>query len=242
MPRSTVPRRDVETTEPARLMASGRDGHLTQWRDILLRDDGSAMRGHVLNPTAASLLGFLHDGPMTGWDLVAVAQQRIGEFWTLTQSQVYRELRAMAEAGLVEAGAPGPRDRKPYMLTAAGRAAFTEWVNREPGLEQIRFPLLVTITFAGHLPRRRLAQIVARHRAVHAERLVTYERLREALVGQPPGEDFQLATLEFGLRYERAVLAWFDQLPAMLPALSDQRSTRSAPSRAGRRRRTTAES
>jgi len=33
---------------------------------------------------------------MTGWDLVAVAQQRIGNFWTLTQSQVYRELTAMA--------------------------------------------------------------------------------------------------------------------------------------------------
>jgi len=27
-----------------------------------------------LNPTAASLLGFLHHGPMTGWDLVAAAQ------------------------------------------------------------------------------------------------------------------------------------------------------------------------
>lgn len=44
-----------------------------------------------LNSTAASLLGFLHEGPMSGWDLVNLAQERIGDFWTITQSQVYRE-------------------------------------------------------------------------------------------------------------------------------------------------------
>ena len=31
-----------------------------------------------LNSTAASLLGCLHEGPMTGWDLAATAQRAIG--------------------------------------------------------------------------------------------------------------------------------------------------------------------
>ena len=62
------------------------------------------MAGYTVNATGGSLLGFLHERPMTGWDLVTVAQQRIGNFWSLTQSQVYRELNAMAGAGLVEAG------------------------------------------------------------------------------------------------------------------------------------------
>ena len=164
-----------------------------------------------LNATAASLLGFLHDGPMTGWDLVAVAQRRLGNFWTLTQSQVYRELAAMARAGLIQLGQPGPRDRKPYLITEGGRAAFREWIDREPGLEQIRFPLLLTIMFAGHLPAGRLMEMVAAHRAVHAERLAGYRRVREDLEGlideSPADADrFRLATLEFGLRYESAVL------------------------------------
>lgn len=174
-----------------------------------------------LNATAASLLGFLHEGPMTGWDLVAVAQQRIGNFWTLTQSQVYRELAAMAGTGLVELGQPGSRDRKPYLITEAGRVAFREWIDREPELEQIRFPLLLTLMFAGHLPPGRLTQMVAAHRAVHTERLAGYRRIREELDGvidgAPAGADrFRLATLEFGLRYESAVLDWFDQLPKTL--------------------------
>lgn len=170
-----------------------------------------------LNATAASLLGFLHEGPMAGWDLVAVAQEWIGDFWTLTQSQVYRELAAMAGAGLVELGQRGPRDRKPYLITEAGRAAFREWIDREPALEQIRFPLLLTIMFAGHLPPGRLAEMVAAHRAVHAERLAGYRKVRGELDGVIDGADrFRRATLEFGLRYESAVLDWFDQLSETL--------------------------
>lgn len=177
------------------------------------------MPGHRLSPTAASLLGFLHDGPMTGWDLVALARERIGAFWTLTQSQVYRELRAMARTGLVEEGPPGRRDRKPYTITDAGRRAFAEWMDREPGAEQIRFPLLMTMAFAQHLPPHRLAEIVASQRAVHAERLAHYETHREALRNAPDPDESRLATLGFGLRYERAVLAWLDELPDLLSTL-----------------------
>ena len=111
-----------------------------------------------LNATAASLLGFLHEGPMTGWDLVATAQRRIGDFWSLTQSQVYRELSGMAGAGLVEAGERGARDRRPYRLTEAGRRAFAAWIARPPGPETIRFPLLLTVLFGGHVPPERLAK------------------------------------------------------------------------------------
>jgi DNA-binding PadR family transcriptional regulator len=166
-----------------------------------------------LNATAASLLGFLHEGPMTGWDLVAVAQRRIGDFWSLTQSQVYRELNAMAAAGLVEAGVRGARDRRPYAITGAGREAFAEWIGREPGPELIRFPLLLTVMFGRHVAPDRLTGFVARHRGVHAERLAEYERERDAGVPDPYGA----ATLDFGIRYERAVLDWFDALSADIP-------------------------
>ena len=167
-----------------------------------------------LNATAASLLGFLHDGPMTGWDLVSVAQDRIGDFWSLTQSQVYRELTAMAVAGLVVAGERGRRDRQPYAITDAGRRAFAEWVSREPGSETIRFPLLLTVLFGRHLPPDRLSEYVAAHRAVHAERLAGYERTRDELPADAADADpYGVATLQFGLAYERAVLDWFDGLP-----------------------------
>jgi len=174
-----------------------------------------------LNATAASLLGLLHDGPMTGWDLVASAQQRIGNFWTLTQSQVYRELTRMTVAGLVRVGKPGPRDRKPYTITAAGRRAFAEWINGDPAREQIRFPLLLTILFADHLTPDRLAQIIQAQRGEHATRLAGY-RADQKRLADVPGESHRLATLRFGIHHEQAALAWFDELPALLGQLADR--------------------
>jgi len=166
-----------------------------------------------LNATAASLLGFLHEGPMAGYDLVATAQRRIGDFWSLTQSQVYRELSAMAEVGLVKAGERGRRDRRPYALTAAGRAAFAEWLDREPGMETIRFPLLLTLVFGRHIPMRLLATYLEHHRRIHAERLGAYETQRRALHPQSAEtEPFVVATLDFGIAYEQAVIGWFDRL------------------------------
>lgn len=166
-----------------------------------------------LNATAASLLGFLHDGPMTGWDLVVTAQERIGDFWSLSQSQVYRELTAMAGAGLIEAGVRGRRDRRPFTITEAGRAAFAEWLNRETGEETIRFPLLLIVLFGRHVPRRRLSEVIAQHRQRHAERLAGYEK---SLADRAPSDRYAVAALRFGVRYEQAVLDWFDELPQLI--------------------------
>ena len=170
-----------------------------------------------LNATAAALLGLLMEESMTGWDLIEAAQERIGEFWTLTQSQVYRELAAMAERGLVAAGPRGPRERRPYEVTPAGRAAFARWLSGTPGEDQVRIPLLLTIAFAGHLPPERLAAIIAERRTVHAERVERYRAAREALDEQGETASARRATLEFGLRHEQAVLDWFDVLPGVLP-------------------------
>lgn len=181
--------------------------------------ENADVTGHQLNPTAASLLGFLHNGPMTGWQLVATAQAVIGDFWSLTQSQVYRELAGMAGAGLVEAGDRGPRSRQPFSITPAGRAAFAGWSEREPAPETIRFPLLLAVAFGRHLRAGRLAASLAAHRAQHEQRLSRYEgQLAAARAAPAETDQFALATLDFGICYERAVLSWFDRLP---PALTE---------------------
>ncbi|WP_328419710.1 PadR family transcriptional regulator [Streptomyces sp. NBC_00443] len=170
------------------------------------------MPGSELNASAASLLGFLHAGEASGYELVKLAEELIGDFWTLTRSQVYRELATLADRGLVSAGPAGPRARQPYRLTDEGRAAFAEWVTRPPGTEQIRYPLLLTIAFGSAVERERLLEFVAEHRALHESRLAGY-RERAAAGGL---DAYQRATLAFGLRYEEAVLEWMDELPGIL--------------------------
>jgi DNA-binding PadR family transcriptional regulator len=175
------------------------------------------MSARPINATVGSLLGFLHDGPQSGWDLVNTAQQTIGDFWSLTRSQVYRELAAMAQQGLIEADKVGPRDRRAYRLTSAGRETFRDWLSRPPGEEQIRYPLLLTLAFARYLDPAQVAAFLSRHHAVHAARLQSYRQQLDAAkaVG---AEARDLITLDFGVRYETAVLDWFSHLPRDLTA------------------------
>lgn len=165
-----------------------------------------------LNSTAGALLGLLRNGPCSGYDLVAAAEEMIGGFWTITRSQVYRELGALADRGLLEKGPVGPRDRQPFQLTAAGRAAFRTWVNTSPEPENLRIPLLLRLTFADAIDPGRLQSMLSDHNAAHRRRLDDYRSLDRRLdAAGVPAE--QRVTLAFGIGYETAVLRWFGQLP-----------------------------
>ena len=159
----------------------------------------------TLNATQGSLLGFLHVGPRTGWELLQQAKAGLARFWNVTPSHVYRELAALEERKLVRAGKPGPRDRRPFTITAAGRRAFDAWIADAPGPEQIRFPLLVTLWFGKHVPASTLASFVDTARREHEARLALYEGLRA-------DDPHVAAVVSFGVHYERAVLEWLADL------------------------------
>src|SRR6185369_10588577 len=111
---------------------------------------------------------------MTGGELVAAAKERMEPFWSVTRSQVYRELPGLAEAGYVRPGKLGPRAAQPYTITAAGKRAFRSWLAEEAGADHSRNPLVLRVSFGAH---------------------------------------HQLATAEFGVAYERALLRWLDAVP-----------------------------
>jgi hypothetical protein len=85
-------------------------------------------------------------------------------------------------------------------------------VARQPQIEQIRYPLLLTMAFGSSLGADRLLEFAEAHRGAHEERLARYRSLRD-----DSGLDgYQRATVAFGVRYEEAVLAWMAELPAIL--------------------------
>ncbi len=166
-----------------------------------------------LNATAASLLGYLAEGPRSGYDLAASIEKSIGCFWNVTRSQIYRELHALEQAGLVRAGKTGARERRPFMRTAAGRAAFDAWLARMPGDELIRSPLLLTVFFGDRLTPGDLARMLRDHRSRHESRREEYRKILSVLEDGGQCERAMAArTARFGLMYEDAFLAWFASL------------------------------
>lgn len=166
-----------------------------------------------LNSTAAALLGLLHGGPQTGGELVAGAEDRFGSFWTLTRSQVYRELPALAASGYVRTGKSGPRGAQPYAITAAGKKAFAAWLATPAGPDHSRNPLLLRLGFGNHHNKTQLKALVTEAKAEHEAALNAHKNAVTELKKAGDDEKFRLATAQFGVAYERALLKWLESVP-----------------------------
>lgn len=167
-----------------------------------------------MNATAASLLGLLDlsGAELTGGELVRLAQERIGDFWTLTRSQVYRELAVLEKEGYVERGELGPRESRPFRATEAGRATYRSWLTENLPTETVRIPLLLAVAFGSVLPSDKIGALLDESEAEHRNRLAHYRELDDQL--RRLGVDaWTRATLSFGLHYEQAVVRWFESLP-----------------------------
>lgn len=119
-------------------------------------------RGSVtaLNATSAALLGLLHDGPATGGQLVAAAGETYGAFFSVTRSQVYRELPALADDGLLKLGKQGARSSQQYIITAAGKKAFKQWINAESGPDHLRSTLILRLANSTKITDRQRAKLI----------------------------------------------------------------------------------
>ncbi len=185
-----------------------------------------------LNPTAAAMLGLLAQiGPVNGNGLSQRADILIGEYWTLTRSQVYRELHALEQRGYITAGAAGPRASRDYSLTPAGAVAFREWLHAGPAHEVIRFPMLLTIRFAEGLDPTRLRELLGEFATGHHAKLAYYAQLESDLRANSE-DSFELATVRFGRLFAQAVAAWLPAHPPLVPPVFadvDTTATTSAP-------------
>lgn len=165
------------------------------------------------NATAASVLGFLSIGPLTGWDLNDLAQVSVSHFWNMTRSQIYRELRALTDLGLVQADDAGARNTQRYRLTERGRHHLHAWLTEEPGDALVRDPFLVKLFFADQLNPAERQRLLTRAEERHRVKLATLEAAVKMADQLSP---YAAATARYGVAVEQAILRWFSQTTAEL--------------------------
>jgi DNA-binding PadR family transcriptional regulator len=146
---------------------------------------------------------------MTGGQLVAAAAERFGAFFSMTRSQVYRELPVLAEAGLLKLGAHGPRASQQYAITAAGKRAFKTWLTAGGGVDPLRSPLVLRLLHAGSLTPKQRAELVSTSREAYAAHL---DSARAAARGE--ADPYRKAVADFAVAHTRAMLKLLDAIPA----------------------------
>jgi DNA-binding PadR family transcriptional regulator len=175
-----------------------------------------------------ALLGLLNEKSASGYDLIAQFDTTLANVWPATQSQVYRELGHLCEEGLLRVGEQGPRGRKEYSITEAGRSELQHWMaETEPNRVQ-RSETLLRIFFLGNLTHdqataylRQEGEIIRRRQEIlnrieqtakwDADDLATYGRL----------------ALEYGRRLMAMTLEWTDWALDELDELDQRREAES---------------
>jgi DNA-binding PadR family transcriptional regulator len=154
-------------------------------------------------------LGLLAQHPGSGYDLLKRFEQSMANVWPATQSQLYGELNKLADTGLIEVSDIGPRGRKEYRVTAAGRAEPVRWINNPQDDPPWRRPDLLRVFLLGDAPPDDARQYVSAFADHATEDLKRYEHLRDSVEWHDDDADFfARAALEYGLHYAAMEAGW----------------------------------
>lgn len=164
----------------------------------------------------AAILGFLRLQPTSGYTLKQRFEGSVGSFWSVTQSQIYRELHALERDGRVashaEAG-DGKPGRKVYGLTESGRGELDAWLRAPLEPIQLRHPLLLKLVFAADVEPKALDSVLEGYQAGLEATHVEYQRRLRAreifsLARSPREADIWRLSIEHGLSWCATELGW----------------------------------
>jgi DNA-binding PadR family transcriptional regulator len=168
-----------------------------------------------------AILGFLHYGPSTGYDLKALFDLSVQHFWPADQSQIYRTLGRLTEHGYVEMERVEQEerpDRKVYRLTPAGADELHRWLAAPLPMKGGRNAQLVQVFFAAQLADEEILAIFRRQAEQIRAGLAQLRDIpdqanpyREAL-NSPRDYYCWMLTLESGIHMSEAYLAWLDSV------------------------------
>jgi len=171
------------------------------------------------NKTKYAILGILSLAPMSGYDIKKLTDNSISHFWNENFGHLYPVLGRLEREGLISREirpTPGRPDRSVYTMTQTGRTALADWLLRDPEDSPNRIEILLQLFFAKGLPLPVIIRKVNNEKALHEQRLATYEsierHIRESAVHQDQGDvPFWLMTLSFGKHRSRATAAWCEE-------------------------------
>ncbi|GGS61222.1 PadR family transcriptional regulator [Planobispora rosea] len=179
-----------------------------------------------------AVLGLLTEGPASGYDLLKVFEASLANVWPATQSQLYGELGRLADAGLIEVVAEGPRGRKEYGLTEAGLAELRRWLIEVEPESFRRTDMLLRVFFLGVVSPEQAQAYLREQGAVAARGRESLEEIRSTVdkgdLENAPLAVYGRIALEWGLRFTAMQQEWAEWAARQVDRIGE-RHTAAAP-------------
>lgn len=165
------------------------------------------------------ILGLLHFFTQSFYDLIKSFEAGVSLFYSASSGSIKRAVDNLLSQGLIEVAdaEPGPRGRKVYQVTEAGREEFRAWMTGTL-TGNLETAALSRLYFLGLLDADDRRGVLHRIRAAIEGELGQLTELREQIRHvDVPDElrdvaEFQRATLEFGIASSQHALDWFSDL------------------------------
>lgn len=180
------------------------------------------------------IMGVLSYGAVSGYDLNKAFQASVQHFWNTEQSQIYRALYKLSDAGWVEIerieqeDAP---DKKVYHLTEAGRAEWQRWLVTPQPLPTLHEGWLGQLFFGAGVDLDALERLMDERIRAYQDLIKRYETevalgaARYALHYQVEADlEYWLLTLEYGIERARFDLAWAEAAKQRLRDFKDKQN------------------
>jgi DNA-binding PadR family transcriptional regulator len=141
-------------------------------------------------------------------------------FWAASYGQIYPELKKLEKAGLItgDDSSRGARQRTTFRLTAEGKRAAREWIERPPEVLESRDEGLLKLFFAGSIDPKRAAEIARERAAISRAKAEELRAIWDTVdqAGQPDGPESEpdigsLTVLRYGIEMSEWAAEWFER-------------------------------
>lgn len=156
-------------------------------------------------------LGLLSQEPASGYDLLKKFKLSMDNMWPATQSQLYGELNKLANAGLIKVSDVGPRGRKEYAITDAGRDELYRWMISPEDDPPIRNASMLRVFLLGQLTKDQAQEYLQLLLSICEAEHLHYKEILAAYDWSDEDDDdafFARAVLEGGLRWTQYEIEW----------------------------------
>jgi PadR family transcriptional regulator AphA len=179
-----------------------------------------------LSATGKVILGMLAARPRSGYEIKQLVDSSARFFWAASYGQIYPELKKLEEAGLItgDDSSQGARQRTTFRLTAEGKRAAREWINKPPEVLETRDEGLLKLFFAGSIDPKRMAEIARERAAASRAKAAALHAIAEAVdeAGGPTEgpavkpDVGSLTVLRYGIEASEWAAEWFERAAEQL--------------------------
>jgi DNA-binding PadR family transcriptional regulator len=155
-----------------------------------------------------AVLATLLPGPQSGYDLAKKFDEVMRGVWYARRNQMYGELAKLTEAGFATEVEEGPRGRRTYVVTPAGRAELRRWLVEVEPDRTVRDESMLRALLVSTLEPADALNVLRREEEVLGAELRQLRAYLTELARSQSPVDPQTLGLELRARMLEAMLGW----------------------------------